>query len=552
MPRTLAKKNALAAKAHARKSSLAEKAQSRAKPARAFPWHWVVLFTVMLLCGFIRFRLRDTPLERDEGEYAYAGQLMLQGIPPYKLAYNMKLPGTYAGYAAIEAIFGQTSAGIHVGLLLVNAVTIVMVFLLGLRLWGNLAGACAGVTYALFSLSPSVVGMAAHATHFVVLAATGGLLLLLSAIERDSLPMFFASGSCLGLAFLMKQPGLVYFAFAATFFIYCAKVKGMDWRRVTSRTGTMLAGFAWPFLLTCVVMLWAGVFRTFAFWTISYARVYAFIVPFQAGMLELREQAHHIFFSAPLLWIMAGLGLGALILHRFRSSQAMFVGGLLAFSAVGVAGGLHFRDHYFVLLLPVAALLCGFAVEWATDLVRRRQSLWLRAAPAIVCSIAFAASFVHQREWFFPSSPIAASQLRYPGNPFVEAREIGEYLRNNTPPGTRIAVIGSEPEIYFYSRRLSATGYVYMYPLMEDQKYALQMQHEMKQELAKSRPEYVVFVDDSLSWLWQPGPSDQFLAIVQQYLNTFYKLKARVDVYGEADHLLDDVPRLYLYSRTKS
>lgn len=36
------------------------------------------------------------PLERDEGEYAYAGQLMLQGIPPYQLAYNMKLPGTYA------------------------------------------------------------------------------------------------------------------------------------------------------------------------------------------------------------------------------------------------------------------------------------------------------------------------------------------------------------------------------------------------------------------------------------------------------------------------
>jgi len=33
------------------------------------------------------------------GEYAYAGQLILQGVPPYKEAYNMKLPGTYAAYA---------------------------------------------------------------------------------------------------------------------------------------------------------------------------------------------------------------------------------------------------------------------------------------------------------------------------------------------------------------------------------------------------------------------------------------------------------------------
>jgi hypothetical protein len=54
-------------------------------------------------------------LERDEGEYAYAGHLMLQGIPPYKLVYNMKFPGTYAAYAAIMSIFGPTILGIHLG-----------------------------------------------------------------------------------------------------------------------------------------------------------------------------------------------------------------------------------------------------------------------------------------------------------------------------------------------------------------------------------------------------------------------------------------------------
>ena len=61
--------------------------------------------------GFIRVRLLEMPLERDEGEYAYAGQLLLQGIPPYELAYNMKLPGTYFAYAAGMAVFGQTIGG---------------------------------------------------------------------------------------------------------------------------------------------------------------------------------------------------------------------------------------------------------------------------------------------------------------------------------------------------------------------------------------------------------------------------------------------------------
>jgi hypothetical protein len=31
--------------------------------------------------AFVQVRLSSMPLERDEGEFAYVGQLMLQGIP---------------------------------------------------------------------------------------------------------------------------------------------------------------------------------------------------------------------------------------------------------------------------------------------------------------------------------------------------------------------------------------------------------------------------------------------------------------------------------------
>src|SRR5712664_4161905 len=92
---------------------------------------WLVMALLILFVGAVRLRLRDMPLERDEGEYAYSGQLMLQGIPPYKLAYNMKLPGIYAAYALMMLMLGQTAAGIHLGLLLVNVVSIILTFLLG-------------------------------------------------------------------------------------------------------------------------------------------------------------------------------------------------------------------------------------------------------------------------------------------------------------------------------------------------------------------------------------------------------------------------------------
>ena len=92
---------------------------------------WLLVGLTILFVVFVRVRLREMPLERDEGEYAYAGQLMLQGVPPYSEAYTMKLPGTYAAYALIMAMFGQSASGIHLGLALVSVASILLMFLLG-------------------------------------------------------------------------------------------------------------------------------------------------------------------------------------------------------------------------------------------------------------------------------------------------------------------------------------------------------------------------------------------------------------------------------------
>src|SRR3954452_23268426 len=147
---------------------------------------WVLVGLTVLFILVIRIRLREMPLERDEGEYAYAGQLILQGVPPYKEAYNMKLPGTYAAYAVIMAIFGQTPSGIHLGLALVNAASIVLIFLIGKRLLDEPTGVVAAISFALLSTGTSVLGLAGHATHFVTLFALAGLLVLLRATETTA------------------------------------------------------------------------------------------------------------------------------------------------------------------------------------------------------------------------------------------------------------------------------------------------------------------------------------------------------------------------------
>src|SRR5207244_10903909 len=85
-------------------------------------------------------------------------------------------------------------------------------------------------------------------------------------------------------------------------------------------------------------------------------------------------------------------------------------------------------------------------------------------------------------------------------SPFVPTIRVADYIRKNSSKTARIAILGSEPEIYFYARRHSAIGYLYMYSLIVRQKYTARMREEMIRELETNRPEYLVYMDFWDSW----------------------------------------------------
>jgi hypothetical protein len=97
-----------------------------------------------------------------------------------------------------------------------------------------------------------------------------------------------------------------------------------------------------------------------------------------------------------------------------------------------------------------------------------------------------------------------ARALSPPRNPFPESVEIGRWVRARSTPTDRIALIGSEPQIYFYVGLGAATGCIYMYPLMENQPYAADMQRKMIGEIETARPRFVVLVNVAVSWnVWR-------------------------------------------------
>jgi Dolichyl-phosphate-mannose-protein mannosyltransferase len=515
--------------------------------------YWCVgaLLVVMVFFAFVRVRLRDVPLERDEGEFAYVGHLMLQGIPPYKIAFNMKLPGTYAAYAAMMAVFGETASGIRIGLMLVNVAATIVVFLLGKYLYGPLAGAIAGITYSFLSCRPAVLGVYAHATHFVVLAALAGILLLLCAIDTGRIGLFFCSGLCFGLAFLMKQPGILFAVFAGLYWLWREWRRPFPWRKIAARGGALFGGLVLPFGLTCLILLRAGVFPSFWFWTWSYAREYGSLITLREAWPMLRASVPWVV-RPFVIWEIVVLGLTAPLWSRYARAQGGLVASFFLFSFLAVCPGLYFRPHYFILWMPAAALCTGIGVCAVRQaLVEKRCNTFVAWLPVIYFALIFGISVRAQYKKFFRLDPASLNEKIFGQDPFSEAIAVGNYIKAHSSEQDTIGLFGSEPEVCFYSARHCASSYLYMYPLMEKQRFAQEMESDMMQQVQQARPRFLVYVDAVRSWETKPayGENPELLTMTWEYAHRGYELVDQVAIAGDPWHLWGDRAYLYVFRR---
>jgi hypothetical protein len=458
-----------------------------------------------------RIRLLDVPLERDEGEYAYVAQQWLRGVPPFESIYHVKLPGVHAAYVLVELVFGQTLRGIHLGLLFVNLATLAVVFAIARRLFDPLAAGVAAACFGLLTLSLELTGFSANAEHFVLLPALLGLLLLLAARDsRRQRALVFAAALLLGLAYTIKQQAL--------FFALAGAVIGHAVLRQRPRRAGALAfdgaafalGAVLPLAILCAVFLGLGLFEKFWWWTWYYPRRYVTQVPLADGWANFMLSFHPaggrkgVFDSFWPLLLLAAAGLFWLIREK-RWRDTVVTGALLLFSLAAVSVGFHFFPHYYLLAAPALALLAG-----AGALALGRY-LGRPAACAVAAAVVGFAVYT-ERQYLFTLDPVAVSRAAFGGNPFPESLQIARYLEAHTTPDDRIAVLGSEPQIYFYARRRAATGYVYTYEMMRDHPHVHDFQTEMAREIEAARPKYVVMVNIPASW--QPsrlGEPDLFV-----------------------------------------
>ncbi len=485
----------------------------------------IVFAILIIVIIIIRIRTLASPLERDEGEYAYAGQLMLQGVPPYSLAYNMKMPGIYAAYAIILTCFGQTQSGIHAGVLVINTVTILLMFIMTKKLFGPIAGAASAVFFAITSISHAVLATA-NAENFVVVFAIGGIILLMMFTESKKYISLVTGGLLLGIAFMMKQHGAGFIIFGLFFLIWkyiCQKP--INWLKIISVILVYSFAVFLPFLVTCLILWYCGVFEKFWFWTFEYARYYVTMIPLAAGINLLKGNLTRIILSSLFIWPTALFGFLSVIWNKEIRKHIAFLIGFLICSFMSICPGLFFRNHYFILLLPAICVLAASGVIAIRDLLELYIKSKTKTAfiSILVILAIWLQGFYSQRHYLLATDLAILSKSNFGPNPFVEALEIADFIKNHSNKDDKIAVLGSEPEIFFYSHRRSVTPYIYTYPLMEPHPYAADMQREMISQIEASKPKYIIYVKYFFSWLIRPDSNILIFDWFSKYMPSHYR-----------------------------
>jgi hypothetical protein len=361
----------------------------------------------------------------------------------------------------------------------------------------------------------------AYAEHFVVVPVLLGILALTGLSEPRRIALLGA-GALFGAAFLVKQSGGAFALLGLGYVL--ARARGDERSRLLAGA-TFVAGAVAPFAALCLLLLSAGTLGSFWLWTFTYAYHYGTSEPLARGASNLWAALGSILPTCYLTVALSALGLTAVVWDRAARSRVAPIGLLLISGFIGTSAGLYFRNQYFILVLPAVALLAGLAVDAVTRRLASGAAPTARAAIAVLLTAVPLLQLLYlERAILFTATPRQVGRALYGMNPFPEAVEISRYLKERTSVDDRIAVVGSEPEIYFYAQRRGATGFVYTYPLMEPRPYATVMQQDMVREIETGNPRFVVFVHVWSSWLIRAESDQTIFRWFDEYQKRFQRV----------------------------
>lgn len=474
---------------------------------------------IVLLAVIIRIPLLNIPFERDEGEYAYIAWRSGFHELPYRDWIDQKPPGIFWVYQAALSLPMASICAVHLMGLLFSAATGVAFFFLASHFVRRFWAAVSAALLVLLSADPLVQGTAANTELFMLLPLVLSQVALMSAVPTATsgrhpiLPALLA-GVFAGVAVAFKQVAIFNWPLLVLLYALFDTGPGRWWRTL-SFTSCTIAGFS---------AVWGGIMWYFAlqhglkdliYNVLTHNLEYVQAIPWASRMKHCMRTLQSLSHSQSLVWLLAAAGLAVPAITKKMKVFLFLLGWVLA-SFAGVSASGYYFPHYFQQMLPPLVLAATLGAEtlesagfWKTlSLSARRVVL-----SAALCSLPV---FV-LCPFVFLYSPTQAVRQIYPGSPFAEMPELAGRLAQITRPEDRVFIFGAEPELFFYAHRVSATRYIFLFPLYGPYSDAKTKQIETADEIVTHQPAAALYAPNGFFFSW--GSEQVFTEFSEAYLH---------------------------------
>jgi Dolichyl-phosphate-mannose-protein mannosyltransferase len=493
---------------------------------------WLPLTLILVITTLIRLQYLDIPLERDESIYSYIGKLALNGGKPYIDFFEMKPPMMFYSYAFLMGIFGYSATGVHLSATFLAAFNTLFTFLIARKLSGLQVAYLSAIAYSIWSLSSGIYGVYLMSENVALAWGLPAVLLALNYPNKINSRQLFTIGFLLAMAFLVKQTAGALAASLGVYWLaqwFSHRTETPFWAFFKQILSVIL-GFVSPILLI-IIGLWAiGSGKDALFWMFDYPSLYASEVSIADSDAAFGLMHRLVFTDYEGYFIAAILGMLAIILSKKPLSDTLFLLTWAGSAVFTVSIGGRYYGHYWLLALPVLAILGSlFFTELALWL--RQKMGRIEATIVLILGILWSIHAVFRQPSYYFNPPLTEiSRTFSPGNPYVDHQIFANYIQKIIAPTDQIAVFGSDPQYFIYLNKISSIRHVY-FPLISNGQFpnATIWQDETIAAFKTTKPKYVIWNKYPIAWMYKPNFSQRLYDELFEEMMQHYDLVAFVE-----------------------
>jgi len=493
------------------------------------------LAIIICLIAYIRSNFLNVPFERDEGSYSYCGKIILDGAVPFKDIGSQRLPGVFYCYAVIVALFGYTLKSMHLAFIFINIISAILIFMIGRRLFNNAAAIACALCWALLSMNMGISGFTIQSEHLVALFALAGIYFLLKYFDKKSLLMIGLSGLFFSLAFEVKQTSFFLGLFAGILLVgkqYFEKERKM--KMIILSALIFMAAIIIPVTIDLFIVWKRGGWEDFNYWFFDIRKEYSSVISFDQGLEYLKMTWPGMYNNYKFIWIISGIGPVALLFTGVKPWIKIAVLGFYGFGFLTVMPGNHYYGHYFLQWIPTVCISAGAFFYSVEEIIRTKFNLKAFSRYIALGILVFSAfsNLSALKKYYFNTNSTQLLRQVYGLNPFPESKVIADKLNTMLKPEDKIAVFGTEIQMYFYTNRVSPSRFAGSGALLEFPiKKAEEWQKEFIGDVEKAEPRFLVFYSHSISWLAHPNVKNLIFPWFDKFSAEKYNLIGYADMY---------------------